>query len=386
MNEYNHLDTTRDHGPEFDAGELPDLFRPPGFDRRISTAAEWPAARKAWLDQVLETGYGGLPPAGDGVEIEHLCTSTLKTWPGSPTLVSMRVHCRGGAVPFSFRARLLYPSGKGMCPTIAYGDGCWWYLNDRIAGRLVGDGYALFIFDRTEFAEDPPVGTRREACRSGGLYDVYPDHPFGALAAWAWGYHRAVDVLQEFEQIDAARIAITGHSRGGKTVLLAGATDERIAVVNDNASGSQGSALQRYRGTGSETLADCVGRFEAWFGPRTGEFAGREAELPYDQHCLLAAIAPRPLLLTYALDDAWANPPGMVQAVDATRTAYRILGVPETSCSFHIRAGEHRHDPEDWDVLRDFLRWQWGGGEPGVEYNRHPYRLGRVFRWEPPGP
>lgn len=364
MKQYNHLESPRDHGPEFDGGELPDLFRPPGFARRISSRDEWPAARKAWLDVVLDIGYGGLPPACENVEIEHLCTSSLKTWPGSPTLVSMRIHCRGGAVPFSFRARLLHPPGNGTYPAITYGDGCWWYLNDRIARSFVDDGYALFIFDRTEFAEDPPVGTRRESCRIGGLYDVYPGHSFGALAAWAWGYHRAVDALHEFEQIDVERIAITGHSRGGKTVLLAGATDDRIAVVNDNASGSQGSALQRYRGTGGESLGQCVSRFEGWFGPRTGEFAGRESELPYDQHCLLAAIAPRPLLLTYALDDAWSNPPGMVRAVDAARAAYRFLGVPETRCSYHIRPGAHRHDPEDWDVLRDFLRWQWSADGP----------------------
>ena len=165
MKQYNHLESPRDLGPEFDGGELPDLFLPPGFARRISSRDEWPAARKAWLDVVLDIGYGGLPPACENVEIEHLCTSSLKTWLGSPMLVSMRIHCRGGLVPFSLRARLLHP-------------------------------------------------------------------------------------------------------------------------------------------------------------------------------------------------------PGMVRAVDAARAAYRFLGVPETRCSFHIRAGAHRHDPEDWDVLRDFLRWQWSADGP----------------------
>jgi hypothetical protein len=219
--------------------------------------------------------------------------------------------------------------------------------------------------------------------RSGGLYDVYPDHKFGALAAWAWGYHRCVDFLHELSFIDTERIAVTGHSRGGKTTLLAGATDKRITLINDNASGTGGGALFRYVGDGGETL-NIINSFPSWFNEDLSSFLGRENDMPFDQHCLLAAIAPRPLLLTYALDDRWSNPEGMVQCTWAAGEVYLFLEVTD-NLAFHLREGTHSHAPEDWDVLLDFINWKWLGKEPMVAYNFHPYgHLNPAFSWKAP--
>ena len=350
-------------------GELPDPFVHPG-GRRIETPEEWPACSRAWRDLAVEMEYGGLPPAPDGIEAETLCRSSARGLPGGPNLWSYRVHCRGGERPFSFNVRILFPREGGPFPSIVDGDGCWWYVSDDVAGQVVESGCALVVFNRTEMAEDLGYrGVPDKTKRSGGLYDLYPGREFGALAAWAWGYHRCVDLLQDLPFIDADRIGITGHSRGAKAALVAGASDDRIALVNDNASCAAGSPPFRYVGNGGETL-DIINAFPSWFGPGLRPFIGREEEIPFDQHCLLAAVAPRPLLLTFALDDRWSNPEGMVQSAWAAGEVYR----------FPRGAGRHRLPPSEG---RPFARPR-GLGGPARLHRLEVERPGTPGGLQPP--
>lgn len=157
--------------------------------------------------------------------------------------------------------------------------------------------------------------------------------------------------------IDASRIAVTGFSRGGKAALLAGATDQRIGLVHAHASGAGGAAPFLVAGDGSEGLR-VVQDFPGWFGPRLAEYVGREVELPVDQHVLLAAVMPRPLLLTCGVDDLWANPEGTRHAADAARDVARLLGRPD-ALVMRLRPGGHHHGPEDWQALLDFIELQW---------------------------
>ena len=369
--------------PILNRGELPDPFAMSDGDS-VTAREEWPARSREWRDMILDMEYGGLPPKPDAIKIETLCHSGVRRWPDAPNLWSYRVHCLGGEHSFSFCVRILFPSTPGPFPAIINGDGCWWYNSDDVAQRVLDSGCALVMFNRTEMAEDlgyTEVPDKNK--RSGGLYDVYPGQTFGALSAWAWGYHRCVDLLHELPFIDTDRIAVTGHSRGGKTTLLAGATDERITLVNDNASCAGGSAAFRYVGDGGETL-NIINDFPSWFGSGLQPYLGREEDIPFDQHCLLASIAPRPLLLTYALDDRWSNPEGMVQCASAAGEVYRFLDVPE-NLAFHLRQGGHSHAPEDWDVLLDFIAWKWEGKKPNARYNSHPYEhLKPAFSWKAP--
>ena len=71
--------------PVVNKGELPDLFGLPNGER-ISTEDEWPASKSTWRDNVVETAYGGLPPRPEAVHAEPLCHSTVRRWPGAPTL------------------------------------------------------------------------------------------------------------------------------------------------------------------------------------------------------------------------------------------------------------------------------------------------------------
>ncbi|NLF30041.1 MAG: hypothetical protein GX591_04040 [Planctomycetes bacterium] len=369
--------------PIVNKGELPDPFTVPG-GRRISSRQEWPPCAAAWRDLIVATEYGGMPPRPEKVEFETLCRSAVARWEGSPNFWSCKIHCAGGEKPISFAVQILFPSTDRPVPAIINGDRCWWSISDEVARAVVDNGCALVLFNRTETAED--LGYRN--CpepdrRTGGLWDVYPGRTFGALAAWAWAYHRCVDLLHALPFIDNSRIAVTGHSRGGKATLIAGATDERIALVNDNGSCAGGSAAFRYVGHGGETL-NIVNVYPSWFGKDIRQYSGREDELPFDQHCLLAAIAPRPLLLTYALDDRWSNPEGMVICAQAARKVYDFLGKPD-ALAFHLRPGKHRHAPEDWQVLLDFIGTHWQGKEPPAACNQHPYtHLKPMFSWRQP--
>ncbi len=368
--------------PVVKRGALPDPFALPD-GTRVATREAWPERARAWRDMVIGMEFGGMPPEPVAVEAETLCQASVSRWPGAPRLWTYRVHCRGGAQPFAFCVRILFPAGAGPFPAIINGDACWWYLSEEVARRVVESGCALVIFNRTEMAKDlgkkdPDVNTRR-----GGLYDVYPGGTFGALSAWAWGYHRCVDLLSGLPFIDRGRIAVTGHSRGGKTTLLAGLSDDRIALVNDNAACAGGSPVYRYVGHDGETL-NIINVFPSWFGTGLQPFLGKEDEIPFDQHCLLAALAPRLLLLTYAMDDRWSNPEGMVQSAWAAGEVYRFLGCPD-NLAFHLRPGEHAHAPDDWEVLLDFIGWKWQGREPKAAYNVHPYaHLQRAFAWQAP--
>jgi len=150
------------------------------------------------------------------------------------------------------------------------------------------------------------------------------EHDWGSIRAWAWGISRAIDHLVTRPDIDPKRVCVTGHSRLGKTALLAAAFDDRIALVNPHQSGTGGCALSR--DNNQETVERINRVFPHWFNDTFPRFAGREDRLPVDQHLLMCLVAPRPIFDTEGDQDKWANYDNSLRALKAADKIYKFLG------------------------------------------------------------
>jgi hypothetical protein len=153
-----------------------------------------------------------------------------------------------------------------------------------------------------------------------GQTDRAPDD-WGSLAAWAWGMSRVEDYFETDKSIDAKQVVIHGVSRLGKTVMWAGAHDQRFAAVIASCSGEGGAALS-HRNYG-ETIAHLTAptRFPYQSAANYAKYAGFPDKAPMDAYLLIALIAPRPLLLQTGSTDYWSDPKGeFLAAVAATVT------------------------------------------------------------------
>jgi len=200
-----------------------------------------------------------------------------------------------------------------------------------------------------------------------------PEHRgrWGTIAGWAWGMSRLMDVLVQQPNVDSEHVAAIGHSRLGKTALWAGATDPRFSIVISNNSGCGGAALER-RNFG-ETVARINTSFPHWFCPRFKDYNQNESALPFDQHTLIACMAPRPVYIASATEDLWADPKGEYLSGWYATPVYQLLGHPglpgETPpppdlsvgdrIAYHNRTGAHDILSFDWQQYMNFADRHW---------------------------
>lgn len=234
---------------------------------------------------------------------------------------------------------------------------------------ILSRGYAVATIPRADIEPDYPGGwkhgIRGAWLKQAGKADFEPGD-WGAIGAWAFGLSRALDYLETDGSIDARRAIVIGHSRMGKAALWAGAQDERFAIVISNNSGEGGAALAR-RCFG-ETTAVINRTFPHWFCSNFKQYNDREETLPFDQHDLIALMAPRPVYVASAVDDHWADPRGEFLAVQGADPVYKLLGLTGLgvdkmpavnqpvgdTIGYHIRSGGHDINAYDWRRYLDF--------------------------------
>lgn len=241
---------------------------------------------------------------------------------------------------------------------------CGWPL-----GEFFDRGYAFVAVYQQDLVGHNEVGFDR------GIHKLFfqPGQSFpkayewGVLSAVAWGGMRTMDYLETDDDVDHSRVAIMGHSKMGKATLWTAAQDERFALAVSAQSGCAGAALWRRKS--GETLKKMVTRFPYWLCRNAWKFVGQEADLPVDQHMLLACIAPRPVYVASGVEDTWADSRGEYLSAYHASGVYRLLGktglsseaspapgesILESHVGYHVRGGGHSLELYDWRRFLDF--------------------------------
>jgi hypothetical protein len=243
-------------------------------------------------------------------------------------------------------------------------------LNDAgPVAEILAHGYAYAILRYTEIQPDSAAG------RTSGVIGLAlrPGHTvpapgeWGTISAWTWGLSRILDYLATDSDVDATRVALVGHSRLGKTVLWAGATDPRFALIYSSQGGEMGSALAR-RDYG-ETVDDMAGNFGYQFAGNFQKYAGHWNDMPVDAHMLIALSAPRPVFVSGGSGDQWSDPRGEFLAMVAAGPVWRLLGKPDLgttemppldvpvasgTLAYLEHDGAHTINALDWKTFLDF--------------------------------
>lgn len=337
--------------------------------RRILSREEWPVQRRYLKAMLAHYQYGRMPPKPRSFEMtrgesEEILDGRMvrERW----TLTLTR---RGKSA--KVRVGVVRPAGAGRFPVVVKNDAWVFDIEDiasestrrqyleqkrpevdlQVFAEAVERGYAIVKFLRTDVAADQPDN------RDTGVFPLYPEpeYDWGTIAAWAWIYQPLIDWLEEQTWADAEKIAVTGHSRGGKTALCAGVYDERIAVTAPSASGSGGTGSWRYftEGGRHQDVAGMTGSQSHWFTKRLTAFNGLEERLPFGSHTAKALIAPRGLFNTQGRDDGLANPVGTQASFEAAQVVFEWLDAARNQ-GLHWRPGGHMQGLEDWLALLDF--------------------------------
>jgi hypothetical protein len=197
-----------------------------------------------------------------------------------------------------------------------------------------GWGYALFY--PTTLQADNGAGLTEGIiglCNQGQPRQL---EDWGALRAWAWGGSRAMDYFETDKAVDAKHVAVEGHSRFGKTALVAMAYDPRFVAAYVSSAGAGGSELARRRF--GEQLENIAGSGEYhWMAGNYLKYAERSpkemtpADLPVDTHELIALCAPRPVFIGGGTTkgDGWADTRGSFDAEIGAGPVYKLLGAKD---------------------------------------------------------
>ncbi len=348
--------------------------------RRVTSAEMWTNERRPEVFDLFRENVYGRVPKRDTTSTGEIMSQIESDGLRRKNIV-LKFQGPGGEI--AVRLYLVLPPGKHdrlpvfllinhrddqtFNPEAEFDSGFW------PAKQIVARGYATAILQAQDIDPDSFDEFKN------GVHGIYDDpstpragDAWGTIAAWAWGASRALDYFVTDSDVDATKVAVLGHSRGGKTALWCGARDERFALVISNESGCTGAALSR-RPVG-ETVKNINDKFPHWFCANYRQYNDREAELPVDQHELIALMAPRLVYVSSATLDTWADPEGEFLACVHASPVYELFGVPGLGTStfpapdspiqtgrigYHLRTGKHELTAYDWNQFMNFADKHW---------------------------
>lgn len=267
----------------------------------------------------------------------------------------------------AFSTHLLLPRTDMPAPVIVYLSFSP-YMKDSTLPleEIIDNGWGIAHINYNDITRDVDDGF------SSGIAPLYGregEHAWGKIGMWAFGASRMLDALLTQPGVDSRRIYVLGHSRLGKAALWCAAQDERFAGAAVNNSGCAGVAITR--GKAGERVADITRSFPYWFCGTYRQYAGREEAMPFDQHMLVALMAPRPLCVCDASLDTWADPVSEYRALQCASEAYALHGVdglvgtqvlPHAGMAlsagrmgYRLREGTHFLSREDWSFYLKFF-------------------------------
>ncbi len=341
------------------------------------TVETWEQSRRPEILRLFETHVYGVTPK----EKKHTCAHTLsgpeRSADGMTDVYALRTEIAGNGVSCGFQTDLYVPAGaSGLLPAAIMTD--TFSTNPQVP-RTAEHRHSHMPYDMLNAAgiigvyahvdalcPDDPAAYRE------GLLAIYPREGadgWGAIGVWAWAVSRVVDFLAEWAPVNAAQIAVCGCSRAGKTALWCAAQDQRIALTISNVSGCTGAAITR--GKTGEHVRDITGKFPHWTCERYATYADDEERLPVDQHMLLALCAPRPLYVSSASEDDWADPKMEFASAGLAGEIHRLYGrtglaidafppinTPsiDGDVAYHNREGAHGCKEYDWEQYIRFMR------------------------------
>lgn len=384
----------------------PDLLAPIGGMEQVTTPEEWNEVRAPfWTDILLSQVYGSIP-AGTPPRIVSSGLVKADILDGKANFHFVQLELTIGDHTFRQDVHFVVPKGPGPHPVILGAGSCPDHITFpdfpvdlapdlAYPGYCDGDGWesdlAHFIFGR--YIETPPLEELIDhGFAFGGYYPgmIVPDStgpgmaalqlirneadmphgPYAGIGVWAWVASRIEDYLETEPLFDSERAILFGHSRMAKSSLLAGALDSRFAGVISHQSGTGGAAIQK--NLVGESIEEITKSYPHWFTPSYALWADREDAMPFDQHALVALMAPRPLLLGNAARDRWADPQGTFAAAKAAGNVYELLGAepftasnlkdfePDATLAYQFREGTHGIVPEDWTPFIEWLDSHFG--------------------------
>ena len=325
----------------------------------VDTKEKWEEKREEIKSLILKEEYGFLPEKIQPtitVERQWISFADKASWD------SVFFTFEKNGKSHTVRCELILPKEKKKTDTFLFID-----FESKVPSKynpteeILDGGFGIMSFCYQDVTTDDGDFTN-------GLCGLFCDEngkcSFGKISAWAYMASVCMDYLETLDCV--GRVAIAGHSRLGKTALLASALDDRFYLTCVNNSGCCGASVSRGKTEENESIKKITDVFPFWFCENFFKYRDNERALPFDQHTLLSLLAPRDVVIGGAILDVWADNEGQFLSCYLASDAWELYGkkgficgdgLPQVgdeyldgSVGFYLRGGAHFMSRYDWNM------------------------------------